>query len=115
VRTGLTQTLFTLRPRICVCVIGILPVSPVVQILNREVVNVAVIIDQEVLRREVARRGWNASDLADASGISRPTITAAFYGRPVRSRTLMSIAKALSRAAVIDGVDDLIDPSTWTT
>lgn len=60
---------------------------------------------------ELARRGWNATDLARASGISVATISAARHGRPVANSTLTKIADALLKAPVIPGVDDLIWPA----
>lgn len=63
------------------------------------------------LDRELARRGWNATDLAKASGISVATISAARHGRPVANSTLCKIADALRRAPVIPGVDNLLVPS----
>ncbi len=63
------------------------------------------------LERELARRGWNASDLAKAAGISVATISAARHGRPVANSTLSRIADALRKAPVIAGVDDLLGPA----
>jgi DNA-binding Xre family transcriptional regulator len=63
------------------------------------------------LERELARRGWNATDLAKASGISVATICAARHGRPVANSTLAKIADALLKTPVIEGVDDLIWPT----
>jgi transcriptional regulator with XRE-family HTH domain len=62
------------------------------------------------LDRELARRGWNATDLAKASGISVATISAARRGRPVANATLCKIADALLKAPVVPGVDDLLEP-----
>lgn len=62
------------------------------------------------LDRELARRGWNATDLAKASRISVATISAARQGRPVANSTLCRIAEALQKASVIPGVDDLLAP-----
>jgi transcriptional regulator with XRE-family HTH domain len=62
------------------------------------------------LDRELARRGWNATDLAKASGTSVATISAARQGRPVANSTLCKIAEALQKAPVIPGVDDLLGP-----
>lgn len=63
-------------------------------------------VDQ--LDRELARRGWNATDLARASGCSAATISAARRGRPISSTTLSKIAEALRNAPVIPGIDELI-------
>ncbi len=62
------------------------------------------------LDRELARRGWNATDLAKASGISVATISGARHGRPVANSTLCKIVLALRAAPVIPGVDDLLGP-----
>ena len=62
------------------------------------------------LDRELARRGWNATDLAKASGISVATISAARRGRPVANATVCKIADALLKAPVVPGVDDLLEP-----
>ena len=66
------------------------------------------------LDRELARRGWNATNLAEASGISEATISAARRGRPVANATLRKIAVALLRAPVVPGVDDLLEPRAGT-
>jgi len=65
-------------------------------------------MNADQLDRELARRGWNATDLARASGCSAATISGARRGRPVSSTTLCKIAQALRQAPVIPGIDDLI-------
>ena len=67
-------------------------------------------LDPVRLDRELARRGWNATDLAKASGISVGTISAARRGRAVSNGSLCKIADALSNAPVIAGVDNLLEP-----
>lgn len=68
------------------------------------------------LDRELARRGWNATDLAIASGCSAATISAARRGRAVTSATLCKIAEALRKAPVVAGVDNLLEPEfAWST
>jgi transcriptional regulator with XRE-family HTH domain len=67
-------------------------------------------IDPARLDRELARRGWNATDLAKASGISVGTISAARRGRAVSNATVCKIADALRDAPVIAGVDSLLEP-----
>src|SRR5260370_22427832 len=47
------------------------------------------------LDRELACRGWTATDLAAASGISPATISAARRGRALNHKTLQRIADAL--------------------
>lgn len=68
----------------------------------------SVILRVEILAREVARRGWNFTDLANAAGISSATVTAARAGRPVSPKSLRSIAAALASAPPLDGVDELL-------
>jgi transcriptional regulator with XRE-family HTH domain len=67
-------------------------------------------MDPVRLDRELARRGWNATDLAKASGISVGTISAARRGRAVSNSTLCKIADALREAPVIVGIDLLLEP-----
>ena len=67
-------------------------------------------IDPTRLDRELARRGWNATDLARASAVSVGTISAARRGRPVSNGTLCKIANALRSAPVVPGVDSLLEP-----
>jgi len=62
-------------------------------------------MDPNRLDRELARRGWNATDLAKASGISVATISAARRGRPVSNATLCKVAEALRAAPIVEGVD----------
>ena len=62
------------------------------------------------LERELARRDWNATDLARAAGCSPATISAVRAGRAVTSATLSKITAALQKAPVIPGVDELLDP-----
>ncbi len=65
-------------------------------------------MNAEQLDRELARRGWNATDLARASGCSAATISGARRGRPISSTTLCKIAEALRSTPVIPGIDELI-------
>lgn len=67
-------------------------------------------MDPMRLDRELARRGWNATDLANASGVSVGTISAARRGRAVSNSTLGKIAEALRAAPVVDGIDVLLEP-----
>ena len=60
--------------------------------------------------RELARRGWSATDLARASGCSPSTISGARRGRQVTNETLRKIADALLSAPVVAGVDILLEP-----
>jgi len=67
-------------------------------------------MDPMRLDRELARRGWNATDLAKASRVSVGTISAARRGRAVSNATLGKIAEALRAAPVVDGIDVLLEP-----
>jgi DNA-binding Xre family transcriptional regulator len=62
------------------------------------------------LDRELARRGWSATDLANASGCSPSTISGARRGRKVTHDTLRKICEALLKAPVVPGVDGLLEP-----
>ena len=62
------------------------------------------------LDRELARRGWSATDLAKASGCSPSTISGARRGRKVTHDTLRKICEALLKAPVVPGVDSLLEP-----
>jgi transcriptional regulator with XRE-family HTH domain len=62
------------------------------------------------LDRELARRGWSATDLAKASGCSPSTISGARRGRSVTNETLRKIAEALLNASIVPGVDGLLEP-----
>jgi transcriptional regulator with XRE-family HTH domain len=72
-------------------------------------------MDPARLDRELARRGWSATDLSKASGISVGTISAARRGRPVSNATLVKIAGALHAAPIVDGVDVLLEPESEIT
>ena len=72
-------------------------------------------MDPARLDRELARRGWNATELARASGISVGTISAARRGRPVSNSTLSKIAEALRSAPIVEGVDLLLEPERVIT
>jgi transcriptional regulator with XRE-family HTH domain len=67
-------------------------------------------MDPMRLDRELARRGWNATDLAKASHVSVGTISAARRGRAVSNATLGKIAEALRAAPVVGGIDVLLEP-----
>jgi transcriptional regulator with XRE-family HTH domain len=61
------------------------------------------------LDRELARRGWSATDLARAAGCSPSTISGARRGRTVTNETLRKIAGALEVAPIMPGVDHLLE------
>jgi lambda repressor-like predicted transcriptional regulator len=60
------------------------------------------------LRREMARRGWAATDLARAARLSQATISTALAGKPIAAQSLALIAKALHKTPIIDNIDSLI-------
>jgi transcriptional regulator with XRE-family HTH domain len=61
------------------------------------------------LQREIAARGWNACDLADAAGLSAATLTAVLQGRPVSLRTVQKIAIAIARTPAIPEAVELLE------
>ena len=65
-------------------------------------------IRSDVLRVELAKRGWNGSDLARAARMSPGTVSGAMQGHRVSARTLMRIAEALHRQPVVPTAEDLI-------
>lgn len=67
-----------------------------------------IVVRPDALMREVARRGWTLSDLAQASGLSGPTITAAIAGRSISPVSLRLIVRALLATRVLERVDDLL-------
>jgi transcriptional regulator with XRE-family HTH domain len=69
---------------------------------------VGVILRTDTLLHEVARRGWNLSDLAREAGISAATVTAARSGRPVSPESVRRIADALNATPPVAGVDRLL-------
>lgn len=67
-----------------------------------------VFINADRLRLELARRGWTATELSIASGVSGPTLSAVMSGRAVRPGTAKKIALALSQVPVVEGIDRLL-------
>jgi transcriptional regulator with XRE-family HTH domain len=65
-------------------------------------------INQLRLRREMASRGWNASELAQLAGRSAATLTAALQGRSVSLRTVQKIAVAIARTPAIPEAVELL-------
>jgi len=62
------------------------------------------------LTYELARRGWSCSDLAQAAGVSRATISAAIHGGGIRHQTLVRLAGALLRQPVMPEVEVILEP-----
>jgi transcriptional regulator with XRE-family HTH domain len=67
----------------------------------------SVVVDAARLRREMARRGWAAVDLAREARLSQATISAALAGRPVTVSSVALMARALARVPPIDAIDFL--------
>jgi lambda repressor-like predicted transcriptional regulator len=69
----------------------------------------SVTVRRAQLRQEMARRGWDAVDLAHAARLSPATISAALSGHPIAARSLTLIADALAHAPVVTAVDLLLE------
>jgi transcriptional regulator with XRE-family HTH domain len=67
-----------------------------------------VLLDREKLVLGLQLRGMRMCDLAEAAGVSPPTVSAAVAGRSVNLRTALALAKALSLRPVIAEMDGLI-------
>ena len=72
-------------------------------------------IDVGRLKNEMARRGWNAVDLAREARLSPATISTGLSGRPISARSLALIAAALLQAPVIGMIDSLVMTSDEPT
>ncbi len=57
---------------------------------------------------ELAKRGWTASVLARAAGVSAATVSATVHGHRISARTLRRFAEALHRQPVVPGAEALI-------
>ena len=60
------------------------------------------------IARELALRGWDRCDLARAASLSRPTVTLAMRGLPIRPGSLVRIARALTNHDEISMVGELL-------
>ncbi len=65
-------------------------------------------VNPDLLRLEMARRGWDAIDLARASRLSAATVSTALSGKAVSAHSVHEIAKALARTPVVDFIDKLV-------
>jgi hypothetical protein len=65
-------------------------------------------VQSDRLRLELARRGWDGSDLAAAAGLSCATVSTAIRGLPVSTVTLRKMVLSLSRAPVLPDIDNLV-------
>jgi transcriptional regulator with XRE-family HTH domain len=66
-------------------------------------------INHRRLRREMASRGWNASDVAQLAGLSPATLTAVLQGRSVSPRTIRKIALVIARTPAIPEAVELLE------
>ena len=66
-------------------------------------------LNQDRLRLEMARRGWDAIDLARAARLSPATVSTALAGKAISAHSVAEIAKALARAPVDEFIDKLVN------
>lgn len=69
---------------------------------------VSVSVHPARLRRELARRGLSASDMAREAGLSGATVSAALMGRSISMQSLSLMVKVLLRVPTIEIIDTLI-------
>lgn len=67
-------------------------------------------LSRERLDRELACRGWNASDLAREAGLSAATVSATRRGARIAPMTLRKIVMALLKAPTLPGAAELLEP-----
>lgn len=65
-------------------------------------------LSASLLRRAMLARGLSQVQLAEAAGVSRDTVGAALHGRPLNLPTATRIGRALSDAAPLPMLSDLI-------
>jgi lambda repressor-like predicted transcriptional regulator len=70
--------------------------------------DMGMVLQPDKLRFEMTRRGLAAADLARESHISPATVSSALAGRPVATKSAVSIARALSRIPVVELIDSLL-------
>lgn len=66
-------------------------------------------VNAKRLRRELAIRGWDETDLARHADLSVATVSHMLHGRPVWNRSLRQIAMALSRYPPMAGAAELLE------
>jgi len=69
---------------------------------------VNILIDGGVLRRQMARRGLSARDLARQSSLSPPTILAAMAGGPISMSSFRIISETLAQIPILDIAEALL-------
>jgi transcriptional regulator with XRE-family HTH domain len=67
-----------------------------------------IVLRADAILRALANRGLSKTALANLTGLSAPTITAATAGRAVSPMTAQLIARALDAAPPISGLEDLL-------
>ena len=65
-------------------------------------------LDTAGLRRELALRGMNQTDLAHSAGVTEVTVSHAMAGRPVSYLTIRSLARALTTTPTLPGAENII-------
>ena len=68
----------------------------------------AVSIDADALRRELARRGISQAELAGRAGVSAATLSHLCTGRRASLRVVRLLAKTLDTIPVLPGVDAIV-------
>lgn len=65
-------------------------------------------LSPEKVRRELATRGWSASDLAKRAGVGRSTVSQALLGRPIANPVAKKIADAFDGHQPTPGLTELL-------
>jgi hypothetical protein len=68
----------------------------------------SVCVNTTRLRQEIARRGWDAIDLAHESRLSPATVSAALAGKPIAAKSVALMADALTRVPANHVIDALV-------
>jgi lambda repressor-like predicted transcriptional regulator len=70
--------------------------------------NYGVNVRHDKLRFELVRRGWCASDLSNACGLSRKTVSAALLGKRIKPASLRRIVVALVAQEPVERIDEFL-------
>jgi hypothetical protein len=70
--------------------------------------NYGVNVRNDKLRLELVRRGWCASDLSNACGLSRKTVSAALLGKRIKPASLGRIVVALVTHDPLERIDEFL-------